>query len=158
MTVTPDPDAIAIPALLRAARGSYGLSIRLRLEEAGFEDVPRNGAYVLGGMTNQGATAGELVRELGVTKQAASLLIDTLVMRGYLQRSIDADDRRRQTIALTERGRAAAGVIRAGVIAVDEELRSRVTPAGVAALRTGLVALIDIRERMEDEVRSGADA
>lgn len=157
MTATPGPDAIVIPALLRAARGSYGMAIRLRLQAAGFEDVPRNGAYVLGGMGNQGGTAGELVRELGVTKQAASILIDTLAMRGYLRRSIDADDRRRQTIELTERGQAAAGVIRSGVLAVDDELVARVTRSGVAALRAGLVALIDIRERLDDEVRLGAD-
>jgi len=156
MTAPADPDAIVIPALLRAARGSYSLAIRLRLQEAGLEDVPRNGAYVLGGMGNHGGTAGDLVRELGVTKQAASLLIDTLVVRGYLQRSIDADDRRRQMIELTERGRAAADVIRSGVMAVDDELAAKVGAAGVDALRAGLVALIEIRERMEDEVRLGS--
>jgi hypothetical protein len=42
----------------------------------GHDDVPRNGPYVLGGMANQGGSAGNLVRELGITKQAASQPID----------------------------------------------------------------------------------
>ena len=81
---TDEPDEVVIPALLRAARGSYGHAIRARLADAGFEDIPRNGSYVLGGMVNHGGSAGGLVRELGVSKQAASQLIDTLVLRGYL--------------------------------------------------------------------------
>jgi DNA-binding MarR family transcriptional regulator len=146
-------DQVVIPALLRAARGSYGHAIRSDLAAAGFDDLPRNGAYVLGGVVNHGGTAGGLVRELGVSKQAASRLIDTLVIRGYLQRKVNSEDRRRMSIDATERGRAAAAVIRRAVLAVDAELVERITPSELAGLRAGLVALCDIRERMEDERR-----
>ncbi len=138
-----------IPALLRAARGSYGHAIRASLEAAGFDDVPRNGAYVLGGMVNQGGSAAGVVSELGVSKQAASQLIDVLVVRGYLERQVDPADRRRQALEVTERGRAAAAAIRAGVLAVDAELAQLVSPAELAGLRAGLVALTTIRVRME---------
>ena len=47
------------------------------------------------------------MRELGVSKQAAGQLVDTLVLRGYLERSVDPEDRRRLTLTLTERGMAA---------------------------------------------------
>src|SRR6266700_8113409 len=98
--------------------------------------MPSNGPYVLGGMANHGGSAGDLIRELGVTKQAASQLIDTLVIRGYLERQVSTDDRRRMTISLTDRGRAAAKAVRAGVEAVDAELpscshRPKAGPAGV---------------------------
>ena len=55
------------------------------------------------------------MRQLGVSKQAASQLIDTLVLRGYLERRVDPEDRRRINIEATERGRAAGEAIAAGV-------------------------------------------
>jgi DNA-binding MarR family transcriptional regulator len=149
-----EAEAVVLPALLRAARGSYGHAIRASLAEAGFADVPRNGAFVLGGIVNQGVSAGDLVRQLGVSKQAASQLIDTLVVRGYLNRSPDQEDRRRVTLEATERGRAAAAAVRAAVVSVDEELAGLLTAGQLAGLRAGLVALIDIRERMEDAHRA----
>ena len=149
MSTLPDPDEISIPALLRAARGAYGHAIVSRLYAAGFDDMPRNGPFVLGGMANHSAAAGDLIRQLGVSKQAASQLIDTLVVRGYLERRVDDDDRRRITIELTDRGRAAADQVRDGVQAIDAELAELLSPADVAGLRSGLIALIDIRERHE---------
>jgi DNA-binding MarR family transcriptional regulator len=149
-------DEVAIPALLRAARGSYGHAIRARLAAAGFDDMPRNGAFVLGGIVNHGGTAGGLVRELGVSKQAASQLIDTLVVRGYLQRQADPDDRRRVRIGVTERGRAAAAAVRSGVQAIDAKLAEATSPAQLAGMRAGLVALCEIRAQLEDEARASA--
>ena len=93
--------------------------------------MPSNGPYVLGGMANHGGSAGDLIRELGVTKQAASQLIDTLVIRGYLERQVSTDDRRRMTISLTDRGRAAAKAVRAGIAAVGAELSELLSPAGI---------------------------
>jgi len=145
--------AVPIPALLRAARGSYGGAVRRHLAEGGFDDLPANGPYVLGGMANQGGNAGSLVRELGISRQAASQLIDTLVLRGYLTREGDPDDRRRMLIELTDRGRAAAAATRAGVEEVDAELASMLSPEELAGLYAGLVALTEIRERAESELR-----
>ena len=144
-------DEVPIPALLRAARGAYRDAVRSRLAAAEFDDMPANGAYVLGGMANRGGAARDLIRQLGVTKQAASQLIDTLVIRGYLERSTDPDDRRRITIELTDRGRAAAAAVRQGVESVDAELARHISPSQLRGLLAGLVALCEIRERMEDE-------
>lgn len=149
MTTDTDQDQVVLPALLRAARGAYADAIRLRLADAGFDDLPRNGSYVVGGMANHGGSAGGLVRQLGVSKQAASQLIDTLVLRGYLDRSPDAEDRRRVSIAVTPRGEAAAAAIAAGVRAVDDELAGMISAAELAGLRAGLTALCDIRDRFE---------
>ena len=142
-------DEILIPAFLRAARGAYGNEIGRRLADTGFDDMPRNGPFVLGGMANHGATAGDLVRQLGVSKQAASQLIDTLVLRGYLARHENPDDRRRVDIELTERGHAAAKAVRAGVVAIDDALARRISPTELAGLRAGLAALVEIREEGE---------
>jgi DNA-binding MarR family transcriptional regulator len=157
MTSTPtagETEQVVIPALLRAARGAYGHAIQARLVAADFDDIPRNGPFVLGGMANHGGTATQLIRELGVSKQAASQLIDTLVIRGYLQRETNPDDRRRVSIELTDRGRAAAAAVREGVLAVDAELAALISPHEMAGLMAGLGALCEIRERMEDEARA----
>ena len=140
---------IVIPALLRAARRAYGYSIGTRAAAAGFDDLPRNGPFLLGGMANYDMSAGDLIRQLGVSKQAASQLIDTLVVRGYLERNVHPDDRRRMTIELTERGRAAADVVQDGIATVDAELARALTPDEIAAFRSGLEALWRIGERME---------
>jgi DNA-binding MarR family transcriptional regulator len=137
---------LTIPALLRAARGAYARAIVARLSEAGFDDIPRNAPFVLGGMANRGASVGDLIRELDVSKQAASQLIDTLVIRGYLVREISAVDRRRLTISLTDRGMAAAAAVRAGVAEVDGRLAEMCGPRQIAGLRASLEALRKIRE------------
>ncbi len=144
-------DEVVVPALLRAARSSYGNAIRSSLALAGFDDVPRNGSFVLGGMANQGGSAAGLIRELGVSKQAASQLIDTLVLRGYLVRDVDPQDRRRQTLAVTERGQAAAEAIRSAVTAVDARLATMISAEEMSGLRAGLLALAEIKEQMEHE-------
>jgi DNA-binding MarR family transcriptional regulator len=139
----------SIPALLRGARGSYGDAIRARLAEAGFDDMPRNGSFVLGGMANHGGSAGDLIRELGVSKQAASQLVDVLVLRGYLDRRVNPEDRRRLTLEVTERGRAAASAVRSAIMAVDSELATRITPEQQAGLLAGLNALASIKAGRE---------
>jgi DNA-binding MarR family transcriptional regulator len=100
-------------------------------------------------MANHGGTATDLVRQLGVSKQAASQLVDTLVLRGYLKREPDPEDRRRMTLELTERGQAAAAAVREGVEATDAELARRLSAADLAGLRAGLVALCKVREELE---------
>ena len=92
-------DDVVIPALLRAARGSYARVIAVYLVDAGFDDLPRNGAFVLGGMANWGGSAADMIRGLDVSKQVASQLIDALVLRGYLTREINPEDRRRMLMA-----------------------------------------------------------
>jgi DNA-binding MarR family transcriptional regulator len=159
-----DADGEEILVLLVRARGGYGNTISAQLAAAGFDDLPRNGPFVLGGLGTSGVAgvsaetpalprpgvpAVELIRSLGVTRQAASQLIDTLVLRGYLSREINPDDRRRMNIVLTERGRTAAAAIRAGIDQVEAELAEALSPDEIAGLRAGLAALGRIRERTE---------
>jgi DNA-binding MarR family transcriptional regulator len=146
------------PALLRFARSTYVQATHEARAEAGFEDVPRNGGYVLAGMVNRGASASSVIDSLGVTKQAASQLIDTLALRGYVERVTDPSDRRRMMLEPTERGRAAALATREGVETIDRELAARLSPTEQAVFRAGLVALVEIgekrkgrRERVRDE-------
>lgn len=148
-------DQLSMPVLLRHAHGVYGARMRAALAEAGFDDIPENGLYVVGGLARQksGRPLGELIAELGMSKQAAGQLVDALVVRGYLKREPDPDDRRRLTITLTERGRAAARTVGAARDAVDAALIARVGAKEAERTRRTLSALIDI----DRELGAGRD-
>lgn len=132
-------------------RGAYGLGARRRLAEADITDLPRNGPFILGGMANQGVGLNDLVEELGVTKQAASQLIDTLVTRGFLERQSVPGDRRRISLVLTERGRRAATAVRQGILDVDAHLTAAISHEQLHAMEDGLRALVEVRKQLEEE-------
>ena len=141
-----DPPEIPLPALLRHARTAYGLAMRKALEAAGYDDIPKNGLYVIGGLA---LGAGDvplamLIRDLRISKQAAGQLVDTLVNRGYLARNVDEQDRRRLIVTLTDRGRAAAATQALARERVDAELRAKVGSECVEHTRVALAALTEM--------------
>jgi DNA-binding MarR family transcriptional regulator len=135
-------EQIAFPALLRAARATFGAAIREALTEIGCDDLPRNGAFVLGALVREGAPLADVIAHLHLSKQAAGALVDTLVNRHYLERTVDPDDRRRLRVALTPRGAETARVIRQASDDVEAELVARVGADYVAHTRAALAALI----------------
>ena len=139
-------DNIGLPVLLRHARNTYGAAMRRALNDAGYDDIPGNGLYVIGGLAldRDDIPLGQLIREMRLSKQAAGQLVDTLVTRGYLERAIDKDDRRKLTITLTERGRAAAATQAAAREKVDAELLASVGQDDINRTRRTLAVLIDI--------------
>jgi DNA-binding MarR family transcriptional regulator len=130
---------------LRWAWNTYKRQVGGALAEAGFDDVPRNGAYVIRGIAGGQVPLSELIEELRVSKQSAGQLVDTLVTRGYLSRSEDPADRRRLTVALTERGLAAASVVKAVVDGIEAELVKRVGIERVTDFRWTLITLAQIQ-------------
>jgi DNA-binding MarR family transcriptional regulator len=137
-------DQISLPALLRAARGIYAAAIRKALLQSGHDDIPGNGLFVIGAIARMGAPLGEIIGHLGVSKQAAGQLIDTMVIRGYLDRTVDAEDRRRLFVSLSARGQAAAEVIRAVVERIETVLLERAGADSIAHARKVLQALIEL--------------
>ena len=142
---------IVMPALLRHARATYGLAMRRALEEAGFDDIPRNGMYVIGGLAlgAREIPLSRLIQELGVSKQTAGQLVDSLVARGYLERTVNAVDRRKLTVALTARGEAAAAAQAVARMQIDAELEARVGAEDIARTRRTLAALRDMGRQAE---------
>jgi DNA-binding MarR family transcriptional regulator/predicted enzyme related to lactoylglutathione lyase len=130
---------------MRAARGTYANAIRAQLQAAGIDDLPRNSALLLARLDADGGAPPDLPSDLGITKQAVSQLVDTLVTRGYLDRTADPDDRRRIALELTDRGR---DVVAATVQAVEEvhrQLLQRVSPEQIDAMGAALLALAEIK-------------
>jgi DNA-binding MarR family transcriptional regulator len=144
---------IVMPALLRWGLQAYGEAMRRALAGTDCEDMPPQGMFVIGSLS-AGPGAGPLAllgRQLGVSKQAAGQLVDSMVLRGYLRREVDEEDRRKVSLTLTERGWHAAAVQREAREKIDAELLARVGDEGVAALRQALGALVEIGGTIKTE-------
>jgi len=151
MTNPPWYADVPIPRLMIDARGAYREAAGRALAEAGCDDIPRGGGLVLAGLDRSSpdpsfTTQAEAVGFLRLSKQRSSQLIDTLVLRGYLERRIDPEDRRRMNVRLTDRGRAAAAAIQAAVDSIDAALEERLPAEDLRGLRAGLAALAEIRQ------------
>ena len=141
----PDRVQLATPTLMRAARGTYARSIRAQLREVGADDLPRNGAFILFGLLSGDGTRKDLPSGLGVSKQAVSQVIDVMVTRGYLERHRDAADRRRVSLEVTERGHEVLAAVVRGTETIDQQLASRMSAGEIVSMRSGLMALADIK-------------
>jgi DNA-binding MarR family transcriptional regulator len=135
---------------MRVARDVYREAAQRALDSAGCDDIPRNGAFVLAGLDHSAPEQADVVGSLGLSKQAASQLIDTLVLREYLERRTDPVDRRRMEVRLTDRGRTAAIAIQAAIDAIEAALAQLITDEELCGLRAGLAAYRLIRERSGD--------
>ena len=95
---------------------------------------------------------GQLIADLRISKQAAGHGAGRRSadgMRGYLERDVDLEDRRKLTIALTERGRDAARVQTAARAKVDAALTARAGTKDVERARRVLAVLIEIGRELD---------
>lgn len=141
--------------LMREARHVYRDAVLRALAEVGCDDIPRNGVLVLANLDHSApeptfTPQADVVASLGLSKQAASQLVDTLVVREYLERRNDPGDRRRMGVRLADRGRSAAIAIKTATDAIDSELAHLITADELNGLRAGLAAYRVIRERSGD--------
>jgi DNA-binding MarR family transcriptional regulator len=142
-------EGLVLPVLLAEGRATYGRAIRRGYAEAGFDDIPKLGPRLLGGIRRNGGSVGSVgnvAKDFRVSKQAASKLVDTLVIRGYIERGVDPVDRRRLTLELTERGREAADVGWKATDRIDRELEEAVGAAAIARMRETVGALVALRD------------
>ncbi len=132
-------DAMALTAALLAAAGELTQRIHEGVVARGFEGVRPAHGFAFTRLAPDGATVTDLAVHLGMTKQAASQLVEDLVRRGYVERRPHPDDARARLVVLTESGwactraaeEAAAEVVGAWVDVLGE--------GGVRALRDGLL-------------------
>lgn len=96
-------EAIALAAALLAAAGDLTKRINDGVVARGFEARPAFG-FAFARLAPDGATATDLAAHLGVTKQAASQLVDELVRKGYAERHPHPGDARARLVVLTELG------------------------------------------------------
>jgi DNA-binding MarR family transcriptional regulator len=92
-------------------------------------------------------SVGNVGKDFGISKRAASKLVDTLVIRGYIERGTDPEDRRRLALELTEHEREAADIGWAASERIDRELEQAVGAAAIALMRETVGASVALRPR-----------
>ncbi|MCX5183590.1 MarR family winged helix-turn-helix transcriptional regulator [Streptomyces sp. NBC_00268] len=138
-------EAMALSAALLAVAGELTQRIHEGVVARGFEGIRPAHGFAFARLAPDGAMVTDLAAHLGVTKQAASQLVDELVRKGYVERRPHPDDARARLIVLTELGwactraaeEAAAEAVRAwGEVLGESEMRAlrdrllRIAPYG----------------------------
>lgn len=99
-----DPPGFELPLLLFAGFRSLIDQLHAELATRGHPDVRPAYGFAMQAIGVHGATASEIGRRLGVSKQAAGKTVDRLAALGYVERVDDPHDARRKLIRLTPRG------------------------------------------------------
>jgi DNA-binding MarR family transcriptional regulator len=119
--------------LVALARLSWVGQMTSRLEELGYEGFRRGDAATMRVLSRGPLPVGRLGTVLGVTRQAARKVADTLEQRGYVTTERDAHDARQLNITLTAVGRDYARAVIAVTEQLNREVAGRVSPAQLAA-------------------------
>ena len=115
--------------------------IHAGMSARGFSDVRPAHGFAFARISAGAATNADIAEHLGITKQAASQLVEQLVGRGYVVRRADPRDARARLLELTDRGRACTAAAEEAAAEVVEGWRARLPAEGFRALRAALTAL-----------------
>jgi DNA-binding MarR family transcriptional regulator len=99
-----NPELLALPALLLSAAGTLVDAIHAGVEARGFTGLRPAHGFAFARLAPHGATIAELAEHLGVTKQAASQLVDELTRKGYVVAGPHPRDARAKLVTLTGQG------------------------------------------------------
>ncbi|MFI9101687.1 MarR family winged helix-turn-helix transcriptional regulator [Streptomyces fildesensis] len=97
-------DAMSLTATLLAAAGGLTAVIHDGVVARGFDDLRPAHGFAFARLAPAGATAADLAEHLGVSRQAASQMVEELVGKGYVERRPHPDDARARLVVLTDRG------------------------------------------------------
>src|SRR6202453_4797301 len=93
-----------LPLLLFAGFRSVIDDLHAQLARRGHPDMRPAHGFALQAIGYSGATATEVGKRLGISKQAAGKTVERLEELGYVHRAGDDADRRRKVVRLTPRG------------------------------------------------------
>ncbi|CAL9407322.1 hypothetical protein SUDANB9_01581 [Streptomyces sp. enrichment culture] len=132
-------DAMALTAALLAAAGGLTQRIHEGVVARGFEGVRPAHGFAFARLAPDGATVTDLAVHLGVTKQAASQLVDELVGKGYVERRPHPADARARLVVLTEAGWACTRAAEEAAAEVVGSWADVLGEDGVRVLADGLL-------------------
>jgi DNA-binding MarR family transcriptional regulator len=139
----PAHDPQALSWLLRRTVRRYATPVADALEATGFGDLSQRGVWALSALarTEPGLSGRDLVLRMGISKQAVSQLVDSLVTMGYVERRPAPDDRRRTLLHLTTRGRGAAHVVDDTVALVEAHMSATIGQERLHLLHRALLEM-----------------
>jgi DNA-binding MarR family transcriptional regulator len=150
--MTAGPDDAQFAAELRLVLGRLNRKLRIRAASG----LTASQSSIIATLAAAGPLhLGELARREAVTAPSASRAVDRLVELGLVQRMADPDDARRHTVALTQRGHAAAANSDDAATRLLAEALHRRTVSQSRALQHALPVL---RALVTDLIAPGPDA
>ena len=139
---TPPRSDVPLARLLAIAYRHLVVGLHERLLARGWRDIRPQYGYVLLACRDSPTTSGELATLLGVSKQAASKLVDGMVEASLVRRTASRADSRAKLVALTARGRRLLAVVEEIYAELEAEWDAAAGRPTVAALRDGLVGVL----------------
>jgi DNA-binding MarR family transcriptional regulator len=141
----PAHDPQALSWLLRRVVRRYAAPVAEALAGAGYADLPQRGVWAVSALAQSkpGLSGRDLVTRMGISKQAVSQLVESLVALGYVARRPASDDRRRTLLQLTSRGRGAARVVDETVARMEAGMAETLGGERLLLLHHALVELDD---------------
>ncbi|MGD9702137.1 MAG: MarR family winged helix-turn-helix transcriptional regulator [Acidimicrobiia bacterium] len=133
---------VPIARLLAMAYRTLIDTLHARLRAEDWTDVRRAYGFVLLATRSEPTTVTDLAELLGVTKQAASKLVESMVDSGYLLRTTDPDDARIKRIALAERGRRLLQAVERIYTDLEGEWAAVIGVRSVEQIRRSLTAVL----------------
>jgi len=130
-----------LPMLLFAGFRSIIDELHAELARRGHPDLHPAHGFALQAIGPGGATATEVGRRLGISKQAAGKTTERLEELGYVNRAGDQADKRRKLIRLTPRGTAALAMSAMIFSDIRARWESTLGPDRLAALESDLGAM-----------------
>lgn len=120
--------------------------LQSKIALAGFEDIRPGHGFAFQLLSFKNASVNELAEHLGVTKQAASQMVEYLENHDYVTSLPDPKDRRIKVVALTARGWACIRKTEEILGEQERALAAELGPARVAELR-GLLRQVVYRQQ-----------
>jgi DNA-binding MarR family transcriptional regulator len=133
---------LALAGLLLSAATALVDGIHTRVTAAGFDDLRPTHGFAFVRISAGDATVGDVAEHLGVTKQAASQLVDELVRKGYVTRRPHPVDARARLLALTEHGWACTRAADRAMAELMGEWAAVLGRKRLAALRQDLARVV----------------
>ena len=113
--------------------------IQQGLARRGFDDVRPAHGFAFVRVAAGPATTADVAQHLGVTKQAASQLVEQLVNLGYLERRIDPRDGRARLLRLT--GRACTQAAEQAAADTVDRWKNELSPQTFATVQAALTTI-----------------
>lgn len=143
--------ASTLQLLFKAARLLDERAVARLAQKHGLPQLRRSHMSVLPHLDLDGTRITVLADRLGVSKQAASQLIDDLEAFGVVARAPDPDDARARRVVFTKRGREGFFEGLATLKSMEEELSSAIGKARMRALHEALGAILEEMERTQQK-------
>lgn len=134
--------AIPLARLMAMAFRSLIDELHDRLQARGWKDVRASYGYVLVAARDAPLTVTAVAALLGMTKQAASKLVDAMVEGGYLCRSADSEDARRQRLELSSKGARLLAAVEAIYAELEGEWGEIIGGRAVERVRSDLTRVL----------------